>query len=53
MVVWLILDRTRPRWYVPVIAGALLGWAEVADMLVLYIGVLPLVRYASSGSARP
>ena len=43
LVVWLILDRVRPRWYVPVIAGALLGWAMVADMLVLYIGVLPLV----------
>jgi hypothetical protein len=42
MVVWLILDHARPRWFVPVIAGALLGWAEVADMLVLYIGVLPL-----------
>jgi hypothetical protein len=43
MVVWLILDHARPRWYVPVIAGAFLGWAEVADMLVLYIGALPLV----------
>jgi len=43
MAVWLMLDRTRPRWYVPVIAGAFLGWAVVADMLVLYIGVLPLV----------
>jgi len=43
MVVWLILDHARPRWYVPVIAGVFLGWAEVADMLVLYIGVLPLV----------
>ena len=43
MVVWLILDRARrPRWYVPVIAGAFLGWAVVADTLVLYIGVLPL-----------
>jgi hypothetical protein len=42
MVVWLILDHARPRWYIPVIAGALLGWAVVADMLVLYIGVLPL-----------
>jgi hypothetical protein len=42
MVVWLILDHARPRWYVPVIAGVLLGWAVVADMLVLYIGVLPL-----------
>jgi hypothetical protein len=42
LVVWLILDRARPRWYVPVIAGLLLGWATVADSLVLYIGVLPL-----------
>jgi hypothetical protein len=42
MVIWLILDRARPRWYIPVIAAALLGWAMVADMLVLYIGVLPL-----------
>jgi hypothetical protein len=42
MVVWLILDRARPRWYVPVIAGTLLGWVEVADRLVLYIGLLPL-----------
>jgi hypothetical protein len=43
MVVWLILDHARPRWYVPVIAGVFLGWAQIADMLVLYIGVLPLV----------
>ena len=43
MVVWLILDHARPRWYIPVIAGVFLGWAMVADMLVLYIGVLPLV----------
>jgi hypothetical protein len=46
MVLWLILDRAyrpdRPRWYLPVLASVLLGWAEVADTLVLYIGVLPL-----------
>jgi hypothetical protein len=42
MVIWLILDRARPRWYVPVIAGILLGWVEVADRLVLYIGAVPL-----------
>ena len=42
MVVWLILDRAPPRWYVPVIAGALLAWAMVADSAVLYIGALPL-----------
>jgi len=42
MAVWLILDRARPRWYIPVIVGALLGWVEVADKLVLFIGALPL-----------
>ena len=42
LVVWLILDRARPRWYVPVVAAVLLGWAAVADTLVLYIGVVPL-----------
>jgi hypothetical protein len=42
MAVWLVLDHARPRWYIPVIAAVVLGWAEVADTLVLYIGVLPL-----------
>jgi len=42
MVVWLILDRGPRRWYIPVIAGALLAWAQVADPYVLYIGTLPL-----------
>ncbi len=43
LVAWLILDRARPRWYVPVIIAALLGWALVADALVLYIGIVPLL----------
>jgi hypothetical protein len=43
MAVWLLLDHARPRWYIPVIAAVALGWAEVADTLALYIGVLPLV----------
>jgi hypothetical protein len=42
LVAWLILDRARPRWYVPVIIGVLLAWALVADALVLYIAVVPL-----------
>jgi hypothetical protein len=42
LVIWLILDRARPRWYVPVLAAVLLAWAVVADPLVLLIGVLPL-----------
>jgi hypothetical protein len=42
LAVWLILDRARPRWYVPVSVAVLLAWAVVADELVLVIGVLPL-----------
>src|ERR1700724_3484625 len=42
LVAWLIVDRARPRWYVPVIIGALLACALVADVLVLYIAVAPL-----------
>ena len=52
MVVWLILDHARPRWYVPVIAGVFLGWAAVADMLVLYIGVLPLALVCAINAGR-
>ena len=43
LLAWLVLDRARPRWYVPLITSLLLAWAEVGDMLVLIIGVAPLV----------
>ena len=43
LVIWLILDRARPRWFVPVIMAALLAWGQVADPLVMYEGAVPLV----------
>jgi hypothetical protein len=43
LLVWLILDRVPPRWYVPVLVSLLLAWVLVADPLVLVIAVLPLV----------
>ena len=64
MLAWLILDRGRagpnrgdpsprtPLGYVPVVVGVLLGWAEVADMLVLYIGVIPLVMVCAVNAVR-
>jgi len=48
LVVWLILDRARPRWYVPILAAVLLAWAVVADQLVLLIGVLPLATVSAT-----
>ena len=42
LVAWLILDHARPRWYIPVIVGALLAWVYVADRVVFYTALLPL-----------
>ena len=58
LVIWLILDRARPRWWVPVLVAVLLAWAQVGDPLVLYEGVVPLVivcairAYRRRGSLR-
>jgi hypothetical protein len=43
LVIWLILDRARPRWWVPALVGVLLTQAQVADPLVTYEGVLPIL----------
>jgi hypothetical protein len=53
MAVWLILDRARPRWYVPVIASLLLALAQAGDMLVVIIGVVPLVLVCAVRVLRP
>jgi hypothetical protein len=42
LLLWVIVDRARPRWYVPVLVAVVLAWATFADTLVLIIGVLPL-----------
>ena len=42
LLIWLLLDRARQRWWVPVLTGLLLAWALIADQLVLLIGVAPL-----------
>jgi hypothetical protein len=43
LVIWLILDRARARWWTPVLVAVLLAWVQVGDPLVLYEGVVPLV----------
>jgi hypothetical protein len=43
LVIWLILDRGRPRWQVPVAVTVLLFLAQVGDQVVTYEGALPLV----------
>jgi hypothetical protein len=43
LVIWLILDRARPHWWVPAAVTVLLAWVQAGDPLVLYEGVVPLV----------
>ena len=47
LVVFLLLDRAPRRWYTAVVAGLILAWALVADGIVLYTGVLPVVAVAA------
>jgi hypothetical protein len=42
LLVLLVIDRCGRRWYVPVIAAAVLAWAIVGDPLVEIIGAAPL-----------
>jgi hypothetical protein len=40
---WLLLDRFGRRRWVPAAVGLLLAWALVADAIVMYIGIVPLL----------
>jgi hypothetical protein len=42
LAVWLIVNRARPRWWVPVVVGLLLALTQVADTVAVYEGALPL-----------
>lgn len=43
LLAWLVLDRRRPRWWVPALVTLLLAWAMIADTLVLIEGAIPLL----------
>ncbi|HET7018230.1 MAG TPA: hypothetical protein VFI65_30210 [Streptosporangiaceae bacterium] len=42
LLIYLILDRVRPRWWLPILITILLAWATIADALVLVEGTLPI-----------
>jgi hypothetical protein len=43
MLAWLVIDRARRRWYVPIVAWALLAVALVADQVVVLTGIAPMI----------
>ncbi len=42
LLIYLVLDRARPRWWLPIVITAMLIWAQVADPLVIVEGALPI-----------
>jgi hypothetical protein len=42
LLAWLVIDRCRPRWYVPPAVGLLLAIALVADRVVFFTAAAPL-----------
>ena len=42
LLIYLVLDRVRPRWWVPVVVLVLLTWGTIGDPLVIYEGALPV-----------
>jgi len=43
LLAWLLLDRAGTRRWVPPAIGVLLAWVLMADALVVYVGVFPVV----------
>jgi len=43
LLIFLVLDRAPERWWTPVLVSVMLVWAMMADMLVLYQGVVAIL----------
>ena len=43
LAIWLLIDRSPPRWYVPVLTGLAFAWVMAGDSIVLLTGIVPLV----------
>ena len=43
LVTWLLIDRCRPRWYVPVLVFLAFTLTMVGDSIVLLTGIAPLI----------
>jgi hypothetical protein len=43
LVIWLLIDRFPPRWFIPPLVGLAFALVMVADSIVLLTGIVPLV----------
>ena len=52
LAVWLVIDRARPHWLVPVAVCVMLAWIMAADSIVLLTGIVPIAVAAGARAAR-
>jgi len=52
LVVWLVIDRARPHWLVPVAVCVMLAWIMAADSIVLLTGIVPIAAAAGARAVR-
>jgi hypothetical protein len=52
LVVWLVIDRARPHWLVPVAVCVMLAWIMAADSIVLLTGIAPIAVAAGARAVR-
>ncbi len=52
LVVWLVIDRARPHWLVPVAVCVMLAWIMAADSIVLLTGIVPIAVAAGARAVR-
>jgi len=43
LAIWLLIDRSPPRWFIPPLVGLAFAWVMVADSIILLTGIVPLV----------
>jgi hypothetical protein len=43
LVIWLLIERAKPRWYVPLLVCLLFTVTMVGDSIILLTGIVPLV----------
>jgi hypothetical protein len=51
LVIWLLIDRAKPRRYVPVLVGLLFTVTMVGDSIILLTGIVPLVLVGAGRAA--
>ncbi|WP_432834895.1 hypothetical protein [Dactylosporangium sp. CA-092794] len=52
LLAWLTVDRLRHRVWAPILVAVLLGWGAMGDVLVTFVGAVPLIAVCAYRAVR-